>query len=77
MPMRQRLVIDRPQLLEGQLAEAAGVGEDQRGLVLLDELDDLAGGIDGAVAAPGHLALGDEDREVGLGAGIADDEIDQ
>ena len=35
---RQRLVVDRPQILEDQLGEAARVAEDEGRLVLLDQL---------------------------------------
>ena len=42
---RQRLVVDRPQILEDQLGQAAGVAEDQRGLVLLDQLHHFARGV--------------------------------
>ena len=72
----ERLVVDLPQILENQLGEAAGVAEDQRGLVRFDQLHHLAGGIAARMAGPRNLAFGDEDREIGLGAGIAFDEVD-
>ena len=49
---RERLVVDRPQVLEDQLGEAAGVAEDERGLVLLDQLHHLARGVAARVSAP-------------------------
>ena len=73
----EALVIDLPQVLENQLGEAAGVAEDQRGLVRFDQLHDLLGGIAARVAVPRHATLGDEDVEDGLGAGIALDEVDE
>ena len=66
---RQRLVVDLPQILENQFGQAAGVAEDKRGLVRLDQLHHLRGGIAARMARPGHAALGDQDREVGLGPG--------
>ena len=74
---RQALVIGFPQLLKGQLAQGPGIGEHQGRLVPGDQLDDLLGGIDGAVPAPRHLALGDQNREVGIGPRLAEDQVDQ
>ena len=71
---RQDLVVDRPQVLEDQFGEAAGVAEDERGLVLLDQLHHLFRGIAPRMPRPWHAALGDEDRQVGLGAGVALDQ---
>ena len=76
-PDRQPLLVLVPQFLEDQLGEPARVAEDERGLVLLDQPHDLGHGVIARVAAPRDLVLGDQDREVGLGAGIADDEVDQ
>ena len=42
---RQRLVVDRPQVLENQLGEAARVAEDQRRLVALDQFHHVARGV--------------------------------
>ena len=77
MPIGEVLVVDRPQVLEDQLGEAAGVAEDERGLVLLDQLHHLARGVAARMARPGNAAFGDEDRQVGLGAGIALDQADR
>ncbi len=43
------VVILRPELLERELGEAAGVAEDERHPVGRDDLDDLPGRIDAAV----------------------------
>ena len=74
---RQRLVVDRPQVLEDQLGEAARVAEDERRLVLLDQLHHLARGVAARMAGPRDAVFGDQDREVGLGAGIAVDQVDR
>ena len=74
---RQRLVIGLPQILENQFGEAARVAEDQRGVVLLDQLHHLLGGVAARMARPWHAAFGDEDRQIGLGAGIALDQADR
>ena len=74
MPIGSDLVVDRPQILENQFGEAAGVAEDEGGVVLLDQLHHLLGGVTARMARPRHAAFGDEDRQVGLGAGIAFDQ---
>ena len=74
---RQRLVVDRPQVLEDQLGEAARVAEDERRLVLLDQLHHFARRVAPGVAAPRNAVLRDQDRQVRLGARIADDQVDQ
>ena len=71
---RQLPVVHRPQVLEDELGQGPRVAEDERGVVLLDQLHHLLGGIAARVPRPGHAALGNEDREVGLGAGIALDQ---
>ena len=73
----QRLVVHGPQILEDQLGEAARVAEDERGLVLLDVPHDLTRGVAAGMARPGYAVLGNEDREIGLGTPISDDEVDQ
>ena len=74
---RQALVVHRPQVLEDQLGETARVAEDERRLVLLDQLHHLASGVTARVARPRNAVLGDEDRKVRLGTRIARDELDQ
>ena len=74
---RQALLILFPQLLEDQLREAARVAEYERGLVLLDQPHHVGDRMISGMAAPWDLVLGDEDREIGFGAGVADDEIDE
>ena len=51
---RQVVVVQPPQLLEGELGLEAGVDEDQRGPGALDGLIDLGHGVLGGVAGPGH-----------------------
>ena len=46
----------------------------ERGPVPLDQLHHFAGGMAAGMARPGDPVLGDQDRQVGLGAGIADDQ---
>ncbi len=53
----QVVVVEPPQLLEGELGLEAGVDEDQRGLRPADLLVDLRHGVLGGVAGPGHAAL--------------------
>ncbi len=72
----QVVVVELPQLLEGELGLKAGVDEDQRGAGLFDDLIDLAHGVLGGVAGPGHAALGQQDVDDGLGAAGATDEVD-
>ena len=74
---RQPLLVLVPQLLEDQLGEPARVAEDERRLVLLDQPHHVGDRVVARMAAPRDLVLGDQDRQVGLGAGIADDEVDQ
>jgi hypothetical protein len=74
---RQAGLVGGPQFLEDQLGQAAGVAEHQGRLVTLDQLDHLARGVAAGVAAPRHLAFGDEDGEVGLGAGLPRDQPDR
>ena len=73
----QRLVVFVPQLLKDQLGETARVAEDERRLVLLDQSHHVGDGVVARVPGPWDLAFGDQDREVRLGAGIADHEVDQ
>ena len=45
--------------------------------MLGDQCHDLFGGVAARVARPGDAAVGDEDRQVGLGAGVAMHEADE
>ncbi len=74
---RQAHVVHQPQILEDQLGEAAGVAEDDGGAVGLDLGHHLLGGIAPRMARPGDAILGQQDMEVGLGAGIAIDQGDR
>ncbi len=71
------VVVDLPQLLEGELRLPAGVDEDERGLALADDLVDLLHGVLRGVAGPGHLALRQEHVDLRRRAGIAGDEVDR
>ena len=53
----QVVLVQPPQLLEGELGLEAGVDEDQRRPGPLDRLIDLGHGVVGGVAGPGHLAF--------------------
>ena len=62
-----------PQLLEDQLGEAARVAEDERGAVCARSAASRCGDRVIPNGRPtGCLFLGEQDRQVGLGAGIAD-----
>ena len=68
---RQRLVVDRPKLLKGQLGQAAGVAEDQRGAMLLDQPHHIAHRMVAGVTGPGDAIFRDQDRQVRLRTGVA------
>ena len=75
---RQGLLVHLPEILEDQLGEAAGVAEDQGGRVALDFAHHILRGPAPAMARPGYLLVfGQHDRDLGLGAGVADYDIDQ
>ena len=62
-PDRQMLLVDRPQILEDQLGEAARVAEDQGRLVPLDLAHHVLRRPAAAMARPGDLlVLGQHDR---------------
>ena len=65
---REIVVVDAPELLEDHLGLAARVDEDQRHLVALDQLVDLAERVARRVAGPGQLLGGVEHGDVGRGA---------
>ena len=52
---RQIVVVDAPEFLEQQLGLAAGVDEEQRGLVALDRVVDVRHGVARRMAGPGHV----------------------
>ena len=71
------VVVDVPKILENAFGLAAGVDEDQRGAVRLDELIDLAQRIARRMAGPRHALAAFEHGDIGRGAGFGDDEIGQ
>ena len=72
---RERVVVDAPQLLEDALGLAAGVDEDQRGLVALDELVDLADGVVRRMAGPRQALVAVEHADLRRGAAVGHHEI--
>ncbi len=69
------VLVDVPQRVEDHLGLAAGVDEDQRHLVLLDQLVDLREGVARRMAGPGQVFAGRQHGDIGLGAAVGDDEI--
>ena len=69
----ERQVVDLPQFLEDQLGEPARVAEDDRRAVLRNLLHHLVDRIASRMPRPGHRALGQQDRYVGVGARLARD----
>ena len=68
---RQLHLVRLPQILKDQLGEAAGVAEDDGGLVSLDLRHHLRRGIAAGMARPGHAILGQQDGDIGIDAGFA------
>ena len=66
---RQIVVVDPPQPVEDQLGLGARVDEDDRGLVLADDVVDLGHRVAAHVAAPRQALLGIDDRHLRLRAG--------
>ena len=69
------IVVDAPQLLKNHLGLAAGVDEDERGLVAPDQRVDLAERMARGVAGPRQPLRGVEHAHVGPGAALRDHEI--
>ena len=69
------VVVDAPQRLEGELRLAAGIDENQRRLVLLDQIVDFAERVARRVPGPGQALAGVEHRHLRLRAGLRDDEV--
>ena len=69
------VVVDAPQLLEQELGLAARVDEDQRGLVPLDQIVDLAERVARRMARPGQMFLRVEHGDQRLRAGLRHDDI--
>ena len=71
------VVVDVPKILENAFGLAAGVDEDQRGAVRLDERINFAQRIARRMAGPRHALVAVEHGDIGRGAGFGDDEIGQ
>ena len=72
---RQPIVVDRPEPVEQHLGLAAGVDEQQRGAVLLDDLVKRRHGVGGGMSGPGDAIVGGEDFEFGLGAAAGGQQV--
>ena len=65
------VVVDAPQLLEEEFGLAAGVDEDQRGLVRLDQRVDFAERVARRMAGPGQMLVGVEHGDAAAGRRLA------
>ncbi len=72
---REPILVDVPQLLENALGLAAGVDEDERRLVTLDQVVDLAERMMGGMAGPRQMLGGVEHADFGLRAVIGDHQV--
>jgi len=66
-----------PQILKNTFGLAAGVDEDQRGAMGLDELIDFTQRIARRMAGPRDALAAFQHGDIGRGAGFGDDEIGQ
>ena len=62
---REPIVVDAPELLKNALGLAAGVDEDERGLVALDEIVNLADRVMRGMTGPRQMRSGVEHADVG------------
>ena len=69
------VLVDVPERVEDHLGLAAGVDENQRHLVLLDQLVDLRKRMARRMAGPGQVFAGLQHGDVRLGAAVGDHEI--
>ena len=69
------IVVDAPQRLESEFGLAAGVDENQRGLVLLDERVDFVQRMPRRMPGPRQSFFGVEHGHHRLRAGMRDDQI--
>ena len=74
---RQVLLVQAPQAVEGKLGLGAGVDEQDRGLVLADDVVDLGQRVATHMAAPGRALVRIDDRDLGRRAGLAVDDLDR
>ncbi len=72
---REIVVVDVPELLKNALRLAAGIDEDERGLVRGDEPVDLVERVPRRMAGPGQPLARIEHGDVRRGAALRDDEI--
>ena len=72
---RERIVVDAPEILKQALRLAAGVDEQQRGLVALEQAVNFVKRMTRAMTGPGQMLFGVEHRDVRLRAACGDDEI--
>ena len=68
------LVVLGPEVLEEDFGLGAGVDEDEGGAGAADQVHDAAGGVGGGLAGPGGRVVGGEDGDVGLGAGVGEED---
>ncbi len=73
----QVVLVQPPQLLEGELGLEAGVDEHQRGPGAADGVIDLGHGVAGGVAGPGHAVLGEQHVHHRRRAGRAAHQVDR
>ena len=71
----QAVVVQLPELLEGELCLEAGVDEDQGRPRRSDGLVDLGHGVLGGMPRPGRTAIGQQQVHLGRGAGRAADQV--
>ena len=71
----EAVVVDAPQLLEDAFGLAAGVDEDERGLVALDQAVDFVDRVMRRMPGPRQPLGGVEHAHVGRGAGVREHEI--
>jgi hypothetical protein len=72
---RQVVLVQPPQLLEGELGLPAGVDEDEGRARLADHLIDLGHGVLGGVARPGHLPVRQQHVDHRRRAGLAQHQV--
>jgi len=72
---RQVVLVQPPQLLEGELRLPAGVDEHQGRAGLADHVVDLGHGVLGGVARPGDLAVREQHVDDRRRAGLAQDQV--
>ncbi len=69
------VVVHPPQFLEHEFGLAAGIDEDQRGLVALDEIVDFAERVARRMSGPGQMRRGIEHGDLRLRAGLRHHQI--